>query len=370
MNVSDNAVLFAADIGNTNTRIIKGFRDTDAFLDETNLMRVSAARFKQEVDENRGRIPDGWAEVTNYSDGAAGQTNYYVYGRKVDQLADYQVVRPLNEARWTPDYFGVILAIGIANLTRETEVKSAVYMSYPPSLAAYRKNQFKAGGSKWLVRIGTREVYIEHVWFNSQYEPTAACKNLILSQDGDEYQRQALRDDYTLVFDMGGGTTDIAGVEPNARTSTALRDSINVGVRTVTDKLTQATISAYPMEFTGIQTLSSAQVTDALLNGYITHQGTNYPVGHVFSSVMEPILTSIQGMLSRYQRPISACRNLVLAGGGTVVFRDQALSLFPNFNRDRIFYAMRDPKRIHLATVHGLYKEAILLRGQNDQFAF
>jgi hypothetical protein len=114
---------------------------------------------------------------------------------------------------------------------RGGEIK--IFGSHPPGDVHFRQDLMKAVIGEWQIETNGSERCFRVTYANTFDEPVGGLMNVLLTEDGQHYQRSDLNGGRSLVIDIGGFTTDYIAVNPGGEVDYSLARSVPIGIQNV-----------------------------------------------------------------------------------------------------------------------------------------
>lgn len=270
----------------------------------------------------------------------------YVIGESAERHG--LVTQRNGAARYTRDYYGVLAAAAMAQLyERGQEIK--LFGSHAPGDAGFRKDLMQAAIGDWTVEVNGSELKFRVTYANTFDEPVGGLMNLLLTEDGQHYQRSDLNDGRALVIDIGGFTTDWIAVKPGGEVDYSLARSVPLGVQSILADF-EASFKANNLKIVkDTQVLPPDRVRKAIVNGYFEGGGRKYPCEKEAQEATSLLLNRVADMYQRIAGGALGWDAIILTGGGSGLLYKR---LLPMLNHERVLLA-DDQGQIHLANVRG-----------------
>lgn len=274
----------------------------------------------------------------------------YVIGEAAEDFGP--VTKKVGAARYTKEYIGNLFASSLARAyTNGGEVE--VIASHPSRDITFRDNLMDALLGKWEVESQGRERTYEVILATAHDEPAGGLYNVMLTDDGTEYQNTDISGARTLVLDIGGGTCGMIAANPGGWIDYSFRpDTLQLGIMDVLRDFETALREDFAAEFQDATVIRPERLREALANGVFVGGGEEIPCHRQAAVAKSRLLNQIS---QRYQQRAGGPRNwdaIVTTGGGIgMLYQD----LIPVLNHKRI-YPSGNLNDIHMANVRGLRK--------------
>ena len=251
-------------------------------------------------------------------------------------------------ARYTKDYCGVLAAVSLARLyERGREV--AMFTSHPPGDVKYREDLMKSIIGEWEVETGQTKANFRVTYVNTFDEPVGGLMNVLLTEDGQQYQYPQIGDGRSLVVDIGGFTTDFLAVNQGGEVDYALARSVPLGIQSVISDFEES-FRANNLEIVkDSSVLPPDRVRKAIATGVFEGGGNKYPCQQDVDEATSLFLNRFADTYQRLAGGALSWDNIILTGGGSALLHQK---LVPILKHNNVILA--DSKEsLHLANVRG-----------------
>jgi hypothetical protein len=270
----------------------------------------------------------------------------YVVGESAERHG--QITQRTGTARYTRDYYGVLVAVALSLLyDRSREV--SVFGSHPPGDVQFRQDLMGSVVGDWVVEIKGKVLHFRVSYANTFDEPVGGLMNVILTEDGQHYQHTDINDGRALVIDIGGFTTDFLAVNQGGQVDYALARSVPLGIQSVIRDFEESFRAKNLEVVKDTPVLPPDRVRKAIANSIFEGGGRKYPCE---SDVEEATSLFLNRFADTYQRLAGGALswdNIILTGGGSALLHHK---LVPILNHSNVILA--DSKVcLHLANVRG-----------------
>ena len=257
-------------------------------------------------------------------------------------------VQRTGAARYTRDYNGVFAAAALARLY-EHSMDISILGSHPPGDMKFRDDLMKAVVGGWHIEQGNHERHFKVIYANTFDEPVGGLMKVLLTEDGQHYQRTDINSGRSLVTDIGGFTTDWIAVNPGGEVDYSLARSVPIGIQNVVADF-EASFRANNLQVAkDTPVLPPERVRRAIATGVFDGAGRHYPCEKEVQEATNMLLNRI---LDTYQHIAGGSLSwdaIILTGGGSGLLYKR---LQPILNHERVILA-DDLESIHLANVRG-----------------
>jgi hypothetical protein len=271
----------------------------------------------------------------------------YVFGESAERHGT--LTRRSGAARYTGDYYGLIVAGTLARLFTESLNEVAVFGSHAPGDVAYREDLMRAAAGEWHVKTGDKERVFRVNYANTFDEPVGGLMNVLLSEDGLHYSRNDIKDGHSLVIDIGGHTTDWLAVNPGGDVDYSLSESTPIGIQDVMKDFERSFRARYRAETKHLSTLPPARVRQALMSGMFSGGGREFPCQQEVDEAANLLINRVANTYQQVANGPVPWDTIVLTGGGSALLHER---LLPVLNHQRVELSESSDKN-HLANVRG-----------------
>ncbi len=327
---------------------------------------ISEAEYKRAMAQNRGN--------TQEFSFIKWRGNHYVLGESAIPYGGYQS-RLTGKPKFTRDYIGLAMIHCALTLSGgKLPPQFAVMGAHPPLDAEQKENIVKALKGKWKFSVFGVEYETEVTFVDSVDEITGGAMNVLLNDKGNRMQSILAPQD-TLVFDCGGGTTDIvllntAGI-PVKGTYNGLRVGMNDAVLEFQQSLNEEYGKLFKNAKGGIPLKMVYDIALHPEKKLVNWAGKPLDCANLWQESIAPTLAQLHaGINQMLEGSITlSAPQVLLTGGGSALIEDELKeSLFPiHAENNRIFRAIPDKSKMIYANVQGMYKYVNALRIQERQ---
>jgi hypothetical protein len=251
-------------------------------------------------------------------------------------------------SRYTRDYYGIFAAATMGRLyERGGEVK--VFGSHPPGDVQFRQDLMQSVIGDWTVEVGGSELKFRVTYANTFDEPVGGLMNVLLTEDGQHYQRTDLNGGRALVIDIGGFTTDWVAVNPGGEVDYGLARSVPLGIQSVIHDFEESFRVNNLKAVKDTPVLPPDRIRKAIATGFFEGGGKKYPCEKEVQEATILLLNRIADMYQRIAGGALSWDAIILTGGGSALLHKR---LLPILNHERVILA-DDINDLHLANVRG-----------------
>jgi hypothetical protein len=313
-------------------------KSTTSEVDYVHALHALTETEYQQILTRAGKgVPDDYIRVN-------GQP--YAVGTRAERHG--ALTRLTGTARYKTDYYGVFVAASLFRLYRKT-LEVALFASHPSGDVEYRDHLMRAAWGKWEVEHGTDTYCFDVSYVNTFDEPVGGLMNVILTADGRHYQKPEINGGRALVVDIGGGTTDLQGVEPGGALDYALSESIQLGIQQVEHDFERSFRSHHRDELKGMKSMDMQQMRDAITSGVWKGGGQQIECPEEVKEATQTLLNRISEAYMNIAGGPFRYDHIILTGGGSAMLYNY---LLPILNHKSVIMA-EIPSKMHLANVRG-----------------
>jgi hypothetical protein len=270
----------------------------------------------------------------------------YVVGESAERHGIH--VQRNGAARYTRDYLGIFAASVMARFyERSRDVR--IFASHPPGDVKFREDLMRAVIGDWEVETSRGKRTYKVNYANTFDEPVGGLMNVLLTEDGQHYQRSEIKDGRALVIDVGGFTTDWVAVNPGGEIDYSLVRSVSLGIQNVVSDFEESFRAHNLQAVKNTPSLPPERVRKAIMTGIFEGGGQKYPCEQEAKEAMNLLLNRIG---DTYQRLAGGALNwdfIILTGGGCGLLHNRLKSVLDHRN----VILAEDASELHLANVRG-----------------
>ena len=202
---------------------------------------------------------------------------------------------------------------------------------------------------EWQVEVDGHERYFRVTYANTFDEPVGGLMNVLLTEDGQHYQRTDINGGRSLVIDIGGFTTDWIAVNPGGEIDYSLARSVPIGIQNVVTDFEESFRANNLQAVKDTQVLPPDRVRRALATGSFEGGGKKYPCEKEAQEATNLLLNRIADTYQRIAGGALGWDAIILTGGGSGLLYKR---LLPVLEHERVILA-DELESIHLANVRG-----------------
>jgi hypothetical protein len=258
------------------------------------------------------------------------------------------IIQRSGAARYTRDYLGVLALAALGRLyDRGREI--AVFASHAPGDAKFREDLMKSIIGDWDIEIEGKERHFRVTYANTFDEPVGGLMNVLLTEDGQHYQRSELSEGRSLVIDIGGFTTDWISVNPGGEVDYSLARSVPIGIQNVMADFAESFRANNLHAVKNTPVLPPERIRKAIQTGIFEGGGKRYNCAKEVDEATTVLLNRIADTYQRIAGGALSWDHIILTGGGSALLFHRLPSIL---NHSSIILA-DDLESIHLANVRG-----------------
>jgi hypothetical protein len=270
----------------------------------------------------------------------------YVVGENAERHGVH--VQRTGAARYTRDYYGIFAVAALSRLY-ERGGEIMVFGSHPPGDVNFRQDLMKAVIGDWQIDTNGSERHFRVTYANTFDEPVGGLMNVLLTEDGQHYQRSDLNGGRSLVIDIGGFTTDYIAVNPGGEVDYSLARSVPIGIQNVVADFEESFRASNLQAVKDTPALPPERVRKAIATGVFEGGGRKYPCEKEANEATNLLLNRIADTYQRIAGGALGWDAIILTGGGSgLLYR----RLLPILEHERVILA-DELENIHLANVRG-----------------
>ncbi len=251
-------------------------------------------------------------------------------------------------ARYTRDHYGILAAAALARLY-ERGGEIMVFGSHPPGDVNFRQDLMKSVIGDWHIETNGSERHFRVSYANTFDEPVGGLMNVLLTEDGQHYQRSDLNSGRSLVIDIGGFTTDYIAVNPGGEVDYSLARSVPIGIQNVVVDFEESFRASNLQAVKDTPALPPERIHMAIVTGVFEGGGRKYPCEKEAREATNLLLNRIADTYQRIAGGALGWDAIILTGGGSGLLYQR---LLPVLEHERVILA-DGLESIHLANVRG-----------------
>lgn len=267
------------------------------------------------------------------------------------------------EARYIPDYFGVLAAIGLFRSLPKTNQRYSVVMAatHTPKDIYYKDDLIHSALGMWDVQWQGQSLKIRVVDVKCIPEPVAHYRHATLYDGGASYRGpERIRRGVCCVIDVGTFTTGFATAEDGLVDYTS-GDTKLIGVQDAIDELARLIRSKHRKMLKGSQQLDPIRLRDAIMDGEYDARGLGLIT--CASEAEEACNIVIRDVLTYFDTygGAAAFDSVLIAGGGGSLLANR---LIERLNHRNVFLTDKSGELMVMGAGVGAYKTLQLLEAK------
>lgn len=335
-------VFVALDWGNSGAK--SKIHGVEKFIPHA-IYRLTLDQYARVKMESYGAPPDDYIMV----DGVP-----YVVG---ESAKTYAMNLRRGQARYTRDYYGVMVASVLARIYGQTTTGIHLFASHPPGHITYVPDIQQAAGGEWSVEYKGRHMTFNVAFVTCFPESAGGMYNVALNADGTGYDHRDVAQGRTLVLDVGQVTFDLMAFS-NGQPDYAVRRSEDIGVGAALDSFESSIRNRYARELKKAVTIDPDILRVGLTTGWLEISGGRLDCQNEAAAATNQLINRIS---DAYQNLVGGgvnYRTIILTGGGSALLGDR---LAPVLQHQNVWWA-EEMNNMHLANVRGGWKFLQALR--------
>lgn len=255
------------------------------------------------------------------------------------------------EARYRPDYYGVLAAISMFEMLPRGSQKVFLFGSHTPKDIVYRDDLVSAVCGHWVVESCGQAARFHVVAARGFEEPVGAYRHATLSEDGMRLAGdRSLQLGDCLICDIGGWTTGLSLAIDGRIEYEESETHTDNGVLNIQDDFEQLVRQQYRGVLKGANQLNPMKLRSALIDGVYDAAALGMlDVKAAAEKAREPILRNVQTFYEKFGGA-AQINSILAAGGGTMLFWSVLCDLLQH---PRMFIATRHINAVSFATARG-----------------
>lgn len=273
---------------------------------------------------------------------------YYSVGNKALRKGSGAAL--YGEARYRPDYYGILAAIAMFKAFDDSKKNVYLYGSHTPKDLIYRQDLVGAVMGNWVVSGAGKTKSFDVVAGAGFDEPVGAFRHATLGNDGKSTRGEiTLRRGETLIVDVGGFTLGFSIAEDGKIDYDSSNTEV-VGILDVLDNLESAIRSNFRKELKGANELKHDRLRKTLASGVYDAAGAGYlEVHEEVKQACDLLMRDILQFFETYGGTTTFHSILIAGGGGALMEK----YIRTNIDHPHIYVAENNRDRMHMATVMG-----------------
>jgi hypothetical protein len=320
------------DFGNYDVKWFDGGVNRDYFRHA--IVSIGENDWQRQLSRNGGTPPRGYIKV----DGMP-----YVVGDAARRHMTRE--KPSGAARYERDYYGIGLAMAMAQAFQKSQRRVKLYATHAPQDIDFVPDIEDAAIGAWHVisEYGEHEFYVTSV--DTLDEPLGGFGYYVLTKDGREKRNNPIAQDTVLVLDIGGHTVDVVAIDEGGMLDVGSMKSTRTGVGDMMREFEDNLRGNNRDRFKRAGDLDIRRLEKALMQGV-------YAAGNNPISCHHEAREAINGLTSDVVKIIESAGGVVnydiclLTGGGAALLADALRTAVPDIdflevepNRDDMRYA-------------------------------
>ena len=287
---------FTVDVGNADIKAV-GDRGETRFMHA--LKRLSDSERAQVQQGVADGLPSGYAIVND---------TMYAYG---EIARKYVTLTRAGAQRYERDYYGVLMAIALAELGASGQVD--LMASYAPRDMEYREELILSATGAWRVRVGNKVQAFSIISVTPFDEPFGGFCRYILNKNGTRNKSTRVTRGDLLVLDPGGFTTDAIIASGEGVVDFNSASSIESGAENVLKEYERLLRALIP-ELRMTTNLSRARLQRSLIEGTFSRGNKSYSTKSIATQAKAGWVSDILQLVARFG--LDNYDAILLTGGG------------------------------------------------------
>lgn len=270
---------------------------------------LSESQWRKIVGRNR-QPPQGYIAI---------EDRYFAVGDKARRHILKE--RPRGADRYTQDYYGVAMAMAVAEANEPGTRVINLYASHAPRDIEYADDIRKATVGRWhfVTEKGDYKVTVKTV--ETFDEPLGGFNHAVLTQQGTILKTNPYRDKTVLVLDVGGYTCDVVAVDPEGMIDDSSLHSTITGVLNVMQQFESELRSAYRDMFKGTGDIDERRLESAMLSGVYQYGKVPLKCADMAQDAINTLVNDIRDILQA-AGGVANYDVVLLTGGGSALIVD------------------------------------------------
>lgn len=289
-------------------------------------------------------------------------------------------IEPLRgRAKMTRGYIGLMTMRGIVQLYNgKPPARINIMGMHPPGDHEFAPELKKSFVGKWSVEVGGESYNIEVAYVNAIDEIIGGVMNVSLGVDGAPMKESPIfGQGPTLVFDLGGGSLDLAQLHRNGAINyDAAMISHRIGVnQAITDAKNDFDRIHRNLVSDAEDGIPRQMIIDMMIDP--THSiemlGEKIDCTEIYQDAANKVVAQCKRAITQYAGGINRFNRILTTGGGAGLFETEIRkAIFPSHDERGIIYRADSPRDMFKANVRGAVKmiPGFIQMGQKEASAY
>lgn len=280
-------------------------------------------------------------------------------------------------AKYSKDYYGILfLRILLDLFSAGMPPVVNAFVAHPPDDRDHAKTLMKAVAGKWNFESNGKryEVFVDYV--NAFDEIVGGVFNATIGPDGKliDDVGQLIGDGPTLVFDMGGGSLDLARLNKDGSVDYNKKmQSTRIGVNTAINTFKGLFDSRYPALVADAEDgLPRDMVIDIFLdqNHEFRTAGETFDCSDIYDAAINPVIRDARAAVNGFARGLVGYNRVLLDGGGAGLVYDKICeTIFSRFAANGVVHTADHKRELFKANSKGGLKMLIGMKQESAKRA-
>lgn len=265
--------------------------------------------------------------------------------------------------KYSKDYYGIIFMSGLIRLFNgePPEVINA-FLAHPPADREFATELMRSVVGGWHFESNGRKFELRVDYVNVFDEIVGGVFNATFGVDGRIMNDlQILGDGPTLVFDMGGGSLDLARLNRDGSVDYNKKmDSERTGVNVAINNFKSLFDRRYKQDLTDAEDgISRELIVDIFLDDkhILRTGGETLDCADLYRQATNPVLKSAKDYVSKFARGLIGYNRALLDGGGSGLLYDEICEqIFPKFAKNNVVHSADLRRDMFKANARGALK--------------
>ncbi len=365
-----------ADIGNarvkmmTDAPIMRGSNPLNFAGFEHALAEINEATYRSQVHRYRGRRANHLIKVGD---------RYYVVGDEAYSVnPTFDPVR--GRLKYEREYYGILFLRGIEELFGDqTPPAINAFVAHPPADLEFARPLMKSVAGKWRYEVNGRKRELLVDFVNHFDEIEGGVFNATSGIDGQPIDDlgQLIGGGPTLVFDLGGGSLDLARLKKDGSVDyDRPMVSERIGINSAINSFKQM----FDYEYSELVSDAEDGIPRDMVNDIFMDKkhilqtaGESIDCTRLYKDAIDPLIRDIVRSVRTYSRGSVAYNRVLLTGGGSgLIYEELREVVFPKFAKNQVLHTADHQRDLYKANVKGGLKmlEALKQEGRKAALSY
>lgn len=271
-------------------------------------------------------------------------SRYFVVGEQAYSVnSGFEPIR--GRAKYRKEYYGILFLSGLLRLY-SGKLPEAVnaFLAHPPADLDYSESLMRSVAGTWVFESNGKKHRVKVEYVNVYDEIVGGIMNMTLGVDGGVMKEvQILGGGPTLVFDMGGGSLDLARLRKDGSVDYDKEMiSERIGVASAIAEFKSLFDRKYSDDLSDAEDgISRQDIIEIFLDDDHSYRSFGQPIGclDMFQMASAPIIRQAKDTVAQFARGLMGYNAILLTGGGSGLFyKEICEQVFPRHSKNGVVY--------------------------------